>query len=351
MPTILVVDDRIVNRQFLATLFAYAGHRVVQAADGVEALALARREPVDLVFSDILMPVLDGVELARRMRADPALAHIPVIFYTATYRQHDARKLAAECGVQEVLAKPSEPKIILDTVAQFVGPGERPAPGVAELPAPAPPSGQLVAHLAGYLDALAKLQEQLEQAIDQGQEVIGRGGNLRQLSYSLSDSFTTLQTVSLRLSAVIELGLELSSEREPSRLVKVFCRGAQDIVSARDAAVGVIGGEDGALEHLYTEGMGERSCAALHALLPRGGILGEIMAGGTATKVLAGNGSTAKLVVPIRSVQRTYGWAWFEAKLGAGNFSEEDEHFAVTLAAQFTLAYENLLLSGEPRGA
>ena len=342
MPTILVVDDRIVNRQFLATLFAYAGHRVVQAAHGAEALALARREPVDLVFSDILMPVLDGVELARRLRADAALAHIPVIFYTATYRQHDARKMAAECGVQKVLAKPCEPQLILDAAAEFVGVAERRAPVGTHVPVP--PAGQLVEQLAGYLGHLSKLQEQLGQAIERGQEVVGKSGDLRALSYSLADSLTKLQTISLRLSAVIELGLELSSEREPSRLVKLFCRGAQDIVSARDAAVGVMGREDGALKHLYTDGMGARSCAALHALLPRGGILGEVLAGGMATKVLAGNGSTAKLVVPIRSVQRTYGWAWFEAKLGTGDFSEEDEHFAMTLAAQFALAYENLLL-------
>ena len=54
-------------------------------------------------------------------------------------------------------------------------------------------------------------------------------------------------------------------------------------------------------------------------------------------------------MVPVRSPQRVYGWAWFEGQLGAKAFSEEDEHFAVTLAAQLGLSYENLLLYDEAR--
>ena len=214
MATILVVDDRVVNRQFLATLFAYAGHYVVEAADGGEALDRARESPVDLVFSDILMPAMDGVELARRMRSDARLAHIPVIFYTATYRSSDARKLAAECGVQDVLSKPSEPSVILNTVAKYLGTATRvmPQTSAADLPVP---SGQVIAHLTGYIGDLGQLQGRLTEVIEHGKLLIGRGGDLRELSYSLSDAFTTLQTISLRLSAVIELGLELASAREP----------------------------------------------------------------------------------------------------------------------------------------
>lgn len=252
MATILVVDDRVVNRQSLATLFACAGHQVVEAADGGEALERARESPVDLVFSDILMPAMDGVELARRMRADASLAHIPIIFYTATYRS-DARKLAVECGVQDVLAKPSEPAIILNVVSKYVGAGTRSVPqtSVAELPMP---SGQVIERLTGYIGDLGQLQGRLAEVIEHGQPLIGRSGDLRELSYNLSDAFTTLHTISLRLSAVIELGLELASERDPGRLVELCCRGAQDILSAQRAAIGILRDDGPGLEYLSVPG-------------------------------------------------------------------------------------------------
>ena len=346
MATILVVDDRVVNRQFLSTLFAYAGHQVVEAADGGEALERARQSPVDLVFSDILMPGMDGVELARRMRADAGLAHIPVIFYTATYRSRDARRLAAECGVQDVLPKPSEPSAILDVVSRYIGSGTRSAPQTpaADLPIP---SGQVIERLTGYIGDLSQLQGRLTEVIEHGQQLIGRGGDLRELSYSLSDAFTTLQTISLRLSAVIELGLELASERDPGQLVELCCRGAQDILSAQRAAVGILRDDGSGLEHLAVPGSGAPAPAALSALLPAYGVLGEVVASGSARKIPAAGSEPARLVVPVRSPQRIYGWAWFEGRLGARGFSEEDEHFAVTLAAQLGLSYENLLLYKE----
>jgi len=66
MATILVVDDRPVNREFLATLLGYVGHSVLQAADGAEALAIVREQRPDLVILDISMPKLSGIEVAAR---------------------------------------------------------------------------------------------------------------------------------------------------------------------------------------------------------------------------------------------------------------------------------------------
>ncbi len=91
MATILIVDDRLANREFLVTLLGYAGHRLLQAADGAEALAIVRAEHPDLVIADILMPTMDGYEFVRRIRADPAIAATPVIFYTAHYHEREAR--------------------------------------------------------------------------------------------------------------------------------------------------------------------------------------------------------------------------------------------------------------------
>src|SRR5688572_18913335 len=68
MATILVVDDRPTNRQFLSTLLGYGGHRLLEAADGAEALRLVKAERPDLVISDILMPTMDGFEFAKSVR-------------------------------------------------------------------------------------------------------------------------------------------------------------------------------------------------------------------------------------------------------------------------------------------
>src|SRR2546425_247940 len=116
MATILIVDDHPANRAFLMTLLGYRGHRLVEAADGAEGLAVARAERPDLVITDILMPTMDGYEFVRRLHADPAFAHIPVVFWSAHYLEREARTLAQSCNVSYILVKPCEPEVVLHTV-------------------------------------------------------------------------------------------------------------------------------------------------------------------------------------------------------------------------------------------
>jgi signal transduction histidine kinase len=129
MAKILIVDDHPTNRQFLVTLLGYSGHGLLEAGDGAEGLALLRAERPDLVITDILMPTVDGYELARQVRAAPELAHTQIIFYTATYLEVEARELAHACGVHYLLTKPTEPQEILDVVAAALE-GKPPAPAV-----------------------------------------------------------------------------------------------------------------------------------------------------------------------------------------------------------------------------
>src|SRR4051794_36564193 len=111
MAKILIVDDLKANREVLTSLLKHQKHKLMEAADGAAALALARAERPDLVITDVLMPVMDGYELVAQLRADPATASIPVAFYTAHYGQVEARELAAALGVSEVIMKPIDPEV------------------------------------------------------------------------------------------------------------------------------------------------------------------------------------------------------------------------------------------------
>ena len=131
MATILIVEEHLPSRAALAAALTSASHRVLEARDGFEALAKLRTERFDLVICDILMPRMDGYEFVRAMRGNPALAAPPVLFWTATFDEPEARSLALACGVSHLLSKPAEPAEILKTVAAALA-----APPVAVTPSP-----------------------------------------------------------------------------------------------------------------------------------------------------------------------------------------------------------------------
>ena len=116
MATILIVDDHPTNRMLLTTLLGYQQHRLLEAANGFEALTLVQDHHPDLVVTDLLMPEMDGFEMVQRLRADSILSSTRVIFYTANYTANDAMALAHACGVRHLLPKPSDPEMILHTV-------------------------------------------------------------------------------------------------------------------------------------------------------------------------------------------------------------------------------------------
>jgi diguanylate cyclase (GGDEF)-like protein len=127
MSTILVADDNRANRDALASLLEVAGYRVLTAADGREALAIALEERPDLVIADVLMPLMDGYQLARRLRAEPSTAQVGLMFYTAYFDRPDAKELAQAHGVARVLVKPSDNDVILRAVREVLEQGPAPA--------------------------------------------------------------------------------------------------------------------------------------------------------------------------------------------------------------------------------
>lgn len=85
MNRLLIVDDNPSDLIMLETLLKGNGYTVSTARNGIEALEQSRRDPPDLIISDILMPDMDGFSLCRAIKKDAALKKIPFIFYTATY--------------------------------------------------------------------------------------------------------------------------------------------------------------------------------------------------------------------------------------------------------------------------
>lgn len=360
MATILVVDDRPLNREFLVTLLGYAGHRVLEASDGIEALKIIQNEHPNLVITDILMPTMDGYELVNRLRADPALRDIPVIFYTATYRTREAYAMAEACGIAAVLSKPSEPEQILNTVQTVLGLSPKVPPGSIPLKvSESKPSNRIVELLIGYLgnvEIANQLMAKLLDRQDQTRETLPTA--LRQLSLAIDH----MHSLTLRLATLIEVGIDLSIQREPKDLLETFCRAAQDICMARYAAVGIHDNDRQVLRYFYTRGYDDDRQAWMDGITPNSGTLGQLLidrapqrlAGKAIDPETLGLPSThppvhSFMVLPIASPTKIYGWFYLAEKMGADEFNEADMDIAMMIAAQVAIAYENLVLNKELR--
>lgn len=114
---ILTVDDNATNRKLLRAQLEAEGHAVLEAADGVEALAVLERAPVDAVTSDILMPNLDGFGLCHAVRKHARFSALPFIVYTSTYTSASDRHLAETIGADRYLTMPVPVSAMLEALA------------------------------------------------------------------------------------------------------------------------------------------------------------------------------------------------------------------------------------------
>ncbi|HEX4598238.1 MAG TPA: EAL domain-containing protein [Burkholderiaceae bacterium] len=355
MATILIVDDRPSNRQFLLTLLGYAGHELLEAADGAEALRLIRRARPDLVITDILMPTMDGCEMVSRIRADPNLAATPVIFYSATYSETQARKLAASCGVDEVLPKPSDPDRVLAAVNRALHSGA----GAESIDRAESPSLETT-HI-GRADGAIATSRRDPQGVKAEFNAIAERAAVGLLepdrvgdpSKGFSEDVSRLQRVTSRLSALIEVGFALNLERDPERLVNLFFAAACNAIDSKFAAVAMLNPEESALHHVVTRGVDAEIFRKVRDVY--GGPLGSLLAQHrTIRGRLADFGAAALIVghlpidnilaVSIASPDRIYGWIYFADRIGAAEFSQEDELLAQIMATELALRYEHTML-------
>ena len=107
MPKILLVEDNEMNRDMLSRRLIRSGYEVILAVDGAEGVAMAASAAPDLVLMDMSLPVVDGWEATRRLKADPATRGLPVIALTAHAMAGDEKK-AREAGCDDFDTKPVE---------------------------------------------------------------------------------------------------------------------------------------------------------------------------------------------------------------------------------------------------
>jgi diguanylate cyclase (GGDEF)-like protein/PAS domain S-box-containing protein len=355
MATILIVDDRPTNRQFLLTLLGYTGHRLLEAADGAEALELARAEHPDTIITDILMPTMNGFELVQQLREDAALAHTPVIVYTATYHTAEARALAESCGVKTLLPKPSEPQDILAAVNDALGAGALPlvpevtsAPGAAKVRQLHEVGDRLTQYVNDLRSAQLTMDEMLARSLlDEKERVL-------QISESFADNIENLQRVTTRLSTLLEAGVEMMAEHDPVRLIERFFDTCSKVVASRYAVVGMLDGKGERLDQVLAKGLdpqlyrdGEHDRSFVESLLTASAPVRQQTSG--SRESVAGMPPhhppvRSFLGLSIATRERAYGWVYFADRFGEAAFTDEDERVAAILAAELAVLYENAIL-------
>jgi diguanylate cyclase (GGDEF)-like protein/PAS domain S-box-containing protein len=340
MATILIVDDRPTNRQFLRALFGDTGHALLDADDGAQALALARRERPDLIITDILTPSMDGYEFVQQLRADPLLAGIRVIFFSAAYAANETLAMARSCGVSAVLPKPSDPHTILAAVNRELGLDD----GHPTLAGGVIAAGQAIAEL------VARYRDRSDAGTGMGTAEPDAAGDISAL---LTERIDALQGMAARLSAMEDLGLRLTGERRVEAMIAIFMQVAHRVMDSRYLALCLLDTSEQTEMHVAAHGFDGAVLEAVRGQRDRlpGSLLGTsqivrlAVTEGSLAGLPAGHPPVKNLLgLPIRDLNHLYGWLYFADKNSAGEFSEEDERVATALAAQLAVAYENISL-------
>jgi len=131
--TVLVAEDDSDLRELFATILSTAGYGVVAVRDGVEATEALQERSIDLVLTDMWMPRVSGLDLCKRLRADPATTRLPVLVISA-YGSWRGKEEALLVGATDYIAKPVRPSSLLSKIEAIVGkPPPPPPPGPVEL--------------------------------------------------------------------------------------------------------------------------------------------------------------------------------------------------------------------------
>jgi CheY-like chemotaxis protein len=120
MPTILLVEDNVHSQTIYRLILEHHGFQVLLAENGEEGIRMARDVHPDLILMDISIPVIDGWEATRILKADERVREIPIVALTAHALDSD-RATAAQAGCDGYLAKPVEPRRVVQEVERLIG--------------------------------------------------------------------------------------------------------------------------------------------------------------------------------------------------------------------------------------
>ncbi|MDD2465114.1 MAG: response regulator [Desulfobulbus sp.] len=193
---ILSVDDKLENRYLMEALLKGHGFEVRSASNGAEALQCMEEEKFDCILSDILMPVMDGFELCRRIKADSRFCRIPFIVFTATYTGPQDEAFALKIGATRFVQKPCEPELLVQTITEVLDGSHTEVPPLCSFPAE---EGEV---LKLYNERLVRKLEQkmleLEQEVDarkKTEDILCQSEtNYRRLFHSIRDALLVSDT-------------------------------------------------------------------------------------------------------------------------------------------------------------
>ncbi len=303
MATILIIDDRPINREFLSMLLGYAGHRVLEAEHGAMALDILSTETLDIIITDIVMPIMDGITFVKTVRANPAFATIPIILYTATYHMAEARALADSGGIQHIIYKPSEPQIILD-----------------------------------ILNSILKMKPNKQ--ITQQQ--------------SFQEKIAQLEKVNLSLSMLMELSLDMSAQLEDADLLYMTCIGGNKLLDTRYMGIILLDKEEGQslLQEFWLVDANECCMTAICRPELKNSLLSALLnkrllckknVAIKAENIGLPNPSLSSfhfLGVALSAKQNCHGICYFIDKLNGNAFDEHDQRLALALADKLAIIIE-----------
>ncbi len=322
MATVLVIDDRAINRDLVRTVLRYRGHEIVAACDAAEGLALARELHPDLVITDVLMPGMDGYELVREIRADPAIAATPVIFYTANYLQEEARPVAEACGVSRIVLKSGDTTALTEAVEAALAERTVVVPAVAT--------------------------EQFNRE------------HLRVLNSKLIEKIHELEEKD-RLHQLVDAAISVGGDLNLAETLRRIVRAARTLVDARYAAIGVLG-PDNAFADFVQDGLTTEEYERI-GRLPKGhGVLGLLIQEPTTLRLADLSTHTTSggvpehhpsmhsfVAVPIRIAGALFAVLYLTEKSNGDEFSAEDENLLVTLATAAAGAITNARQADDSR--
>ena len=137
---ILLVDDDKDTLRLVGLMLRRQGYEVRAVDNGAQAITMAQEETPDLILLDIMMPEMDGYEVARRLRADPGTAEVPIIMFTAK-SQVDDKVMGFEAGADDYLTKPTQPRELFAHMKAVLARSGRPR---ADAEAPAGERGYVI---------------------------------------------------------------------------------------------------------------------------------------------------------------------------------------------------------------